>query len=441
MQPFRSLLLLCLLSALSVSAQILPDSVWKQYREAPGMFSRHLVLRDYLAYAPPMEVDKKLQMLRELREHFLSRGSWAAADFLVTLEGGQYWAGGDYPAAIRTSMEVLPRLEERGDTAGILQALNSLAISYSETGNPDQAIVYLQRLLPFLKNTGNVGAELTILNNLADNYLRLGKNDSARWYIVRAQTAAEHSGKSFALALVYSTMGEVYLSTGELDLAAAYMHRAAAAGAADEDWATVSYNYGNLSRVFNRKHAYDSARYYGRRALELSEPSLKAEQLRAIEALLEGFRASGPRDSAYRYALLRMDLKDSLFNEARSRSIQQMHFTELLREQEKESRRKLDAQHRRQNLQTTAVAIFVITFLVFVVLLRRKNPNLKAIRFMGILAVLLLFEFVSMLLHPWLEKITHHHPLWMLFGLVCIGAVIAPLHHRMTLWIQHKTGH
>ena len=180
---------------------------------------------------------------------------------------------------------------------------------------------------------------------------------------------------------------------------------------------------------------------HGRRALELSEPSLKAEQLRAIEALLDGFRASGPRDSAYRYALLRMDLKDSLFNEARSRSIQQMHFTELLREQEKESRRKLDAQHRRQNLQTTAVAIFVITFLVFVVLLRRKNPNLKAIRFMGILAVLLLFEFVSMLLHPWLEKITHHHPLWMLFGLVCIGAVIAPLHHRMTLWIQHKTGH
>ena len=45
--------------------------------------------------------------------------------------------------------------------------------------------------------------------------------------------------------------------------------------------------------------------------------------------------------------------------------------------------------------------------------------------------MLLVFEFLNLLLHPFLERITHHSPVLMLLVLVCIAALLVPLHHRL----------
>jgi len=42
-------------------------------------------------------------------------------------------------------------------------------------------------------------------------------------------------------------------------------------------------------------------------------------------------------------------------------------------------------------------------------------------------ALLVIFEFLNLLLHPFLEHITHHSPLLMLLSLVCIAGFIGPL--------------
>jgi hypothetical protein len=48
--------------------------------------------------------------------------------------------------------------------------------------------------------------------------------------------------------------------------------------------------------------------------------------------------------------------------------------------------------------------------------------------------MLLVFEFLNLVLHPFLGKITHHTPALMLLGLVCIAAFLVPLHHRLEKW-------
>lgn len=62
----------------------------------------------------------------------------------------------------------------------------------------------------------------------------------------------------------------------------------------------------------------------------------------------------------------------------------------------------------------------------------------KLIQFLGIVALLLVFEFLSLLLHPFLERITHHSPILMLLGLVCIAALLVPLHHKLEKWATPK---
>jgi hypothetical protein len=55
-----------------------------------------------------------------------------------------------------------------------------------------------------------------------------------------------------------------------------------------------------------------------------------------------------------------------------------------------------------------------------------------------VIALLIIFEFLNLLLHPFLEKVTHHTPVFMLLALVCIAALLVPLHHKIEKWSAKK---
>ena len=60
------------------------------------------------------------------------------------------------------------------------------------------------------------------------------------------------------------------------------------------------------------------------------------------------------------------------------------------------------------------------------------------IEFLGVIALLIVFEFLNLLLHPFLERITNHSPIVMLLALVCIAALLVPLHHKAEKWATAK---
>jgi hypothetical protein len=64
--------------------------------------------------------------------------------------------------------------------------------------------------------------------------------------------------------------------------------------------------------------------------------------------------------------------------------------------------------------------------------------NQRLIRFLGVISLLIVFEFLNLLLHPWLRAVTHHSPILMLLSMVCVAALLVPLHHRLEHRITHK---
>ena len=96
-------------------------------------------------------------------------------------------------------------------------------------------------------------------------------------------------------------------------------------------------------------------------------------------------------------------------------------------------------EERQQNIQFALIAFSIITFVIIFLLLSRSFiTNTKMIEFLGVIALLIVFEFLNLLLHPFLERITHHSPVLMLLALVCIAALLVPLHHKLEKWATHK---
>ena len=57
--------------------------------------------------------------------------------------------------------------------------------------------------------------------------------------------------------------------------------------------------------------------------------------------------------------------------------------------------------------------------------------------FLVILGLLAVFEFINLLIHPYLEQATNHIPVLMLIVLITIGALLIPVHHRLEKWMTH----
>jgi NADH:ubiquinone oxidoreductase subunit 3 (subunit A) len=132
-------------------------------------------------------------------------------------------------------------------------------------------------------------------------------------------------------------------------------------------------------------------------------------------------------------------LKDSVFNQTNINKIQALAFNEQIRKIDEEAKLAVAEEERRQNIQYALIALGIITFLILFLLLSRSFiTNTKLIEFFGVIALLLVFEFLNLLLHPFLERITHHSPVLMLLALVCIAALLVPLHHRVEKWATAK---
>ena len=81
-----------------------------------------------------------------------------------------------------------------------------------------------------------------------------------------------------------------------------------------------------------------------------------------------------------------------------------------------------------------AINILGIFLLIFS---RTAVVGAKAIRNLSLIALLLFFEFINLLLHPFLDRVTNHSPLLMLLCMAAIAGLLIPLHHRMEHWITN----
>jgi hypothetical protein len=144
-------------------------------------------------------------------------------------------------------------------------------------------------------------------------------------------------------------------------------------------------------------------------------------------------------DSAYYFARIQIALGDSVFSQDNEDRIQTLAFNEKLRIMDEETKVAAAEEQREQNIQYALIALGIVLFIiVFLLLSRSIITNTKVIEFFGVMALLIVFEFLNLFLHPFLEKITNHSTLLMLLALVVIAAILVPLHHKAEHWTTKK---
>ncbi len=291
---------------------------------------------------------------------------------------------------------------------------------------------YLYKALPYSQAAGDYFNLSSTLLTLSKYYSSVRFKDSALYYAQRAYELCLSKNVEVNLPHSIIQLASVqYYDLGNKGIALEYMKKALATKYGRENPGVFVIVNTTLAGLFHDLKMPDSALYYNNKAFDKLGKAPFTSYLN-VYGVYKKFYSNINSDSALKYYKLCETVKDSIDNMSDS---QQQQLLSIKKDLEIEEATK----QRQQNIQYALIAMGIVTFIaMFFMFSHSIIVTEKWISFFGILGLLIVFEFVNLFIHPFLERVTHHTPILMLLALVAVASLLIPLHHRIEKWVKEK---
>ncbi len=360
----------------------------------------------------------------------------------LNLLASSLWSAGNYPDAKETYFKALKIAEPIGDTLLTAGIYVGLAKVNRNAGDFRQAITYYTKAENLTRHFSDNEVLLNVLVDKGKSYEQLGILDSAYTYVQESLALyfRKFQGENVYGGGLQSEMGIIYSKMGKEQLAVEFFRQSFQLSTEVNNIRLLARGYCEYAEHFDRFNQRDSAIFYATKGLLIDKQfNLLVYQLQAATLLTKLYKQENIIDSAFKYQQIMIDTRERVFSNGKINRLQTLEFNEQLRQQELTAEKTKAEVARKQNIQYALIAIGLISLIIlFLFLSRSFITNTKLISFFGVIALLLVFEFLNLLLHPFLERITHHSPILMLLALVCIAALLVPLHHKLEKWTTVK---
>lgn len=352
-----------------------------------------------------------------------------------------YWFNqkGNYPKALEHYLKSIQISESINYEAGLKRSFNSISTVYLYLKDYRTSISYAKKARELSIKQKDLHTLALSASWLSKSYLELHRVDSALKYAQESYEAAVRRREPLPLYFATGRLGEVHSVEGNNPLALEYLRLSLFYSKKDGRYFRIAGAHQQLANVFRNIGAKDSCLWHAKQAFNISQAqNLSATMLSSSLLLSELYEGANDTESL-RYHKLALAARDSLFSQEKNQEVEALRFSETLRQQEMEASKKQAAEERKNNLQYAAIAFGLIVFFILFLLLSHSviaSPGL--IKFLGVLALLIVFEFVNLLLGPFIGRITSNSPSLMLVFMVCIAGLLIPIHHRLDVLLTHK---
>ena len=317
-----------------------------------------------------------------------------------------------------------------GDSLWMGAACKEIAVLYQRSGDMDGAMSYMRKALiygmpPGIRSRG--------MGMLARCYLERGELDSALYYVQKVDMFKVPGDDPYGYTSSNGALATVYAARQELDLAELHFKRAiAAADSFHLPTPFVQFSTGYAVLLMEQDRTAESL-VLAQKGFSVAKGTRSPNLIeKAAGALADAYQANGMVDSAFVYAKRCIAYRDSATKTQNRSQLKSQLFTQELKDREDAKLKEEAKAERSRNIQYGIIALVAITLIIFLLMLSRSSVvGARAIKNLSLVALLLVFEFLNLLLHPLLDRITDHSPLLMLVAMVCIAGLLIPLHHRM----------
>ena len=347
---------------------------------------------------------------------------------------------GNYTKALELNLRKL-KLEEKGNNPrNLAMALMNIGIVYRYQEEYNEALKYYYKSDSVINQYNIEDVKYNIYMNLGDVYDRMNDTDSAFSYFNKSLIISNSLKNDDYIGNSMTGLGHIYLKKENASFSLLYYRTAIEHLTRANNVEVICEAALGLATLYQQQlHKNDSAVYYASFSQHNAEKGgFLTWQLDAANFLARHYQAVNNIDSAYIYLTKVQQLNDSVNDKAKIRELQLMSSNENLRQQEIEERKRIARKERKQQLQLLFIGMFIPGFFLLTLLLSRIRIHSRVIKVLGILSLLILFEYLTLLLHPTVAAFTNHTPVYEMFIFVSIAAILIPGHHRIETWLIKK---
>jgi len=358
------------------------------------------------------------------------------------------WAGsylafeeGDNTKALEYYFKAIPLAESARDKRRVSSLYFDIALIYFTLQDNDKAVENIQKGGSNLPPTSSPMYYYMLVQyqrNMAQYYLLVHQPDSAQHYaLATLETSRLLKSVAFTYGAFYLS-ASAYSQQGDAQMAEIFFKKADALSDSIKINSSKLQLFTNYASFLLSQKRLPEALTLGRRLLSIAAEDNNIK-LAADSLLRKVFEAMHNIDSAYYYARMEAKIGNLIFSQDNINKVQALAFNEQLRLMEEQAKQQEENERRKENIQYALMALAIVSLLiVYLILSRSFITNERVIEFFGVVALLLIFEFLNLLLHPFLESVTNHTPAIMLLALVGVAAILVPLHHSLEKWLTHK---
>ncbi|MBL4658407.1 MAG: hypothetical protein JKX73_10430, partial [Flavobacteriales bacterium] len=202
-----------------------------------------------------------------------------------------------------------------------------------------------------------------------------------------------------------------------------------------------------IGSIYSLKIDYAPAIEFYRQGAELAD-SIGAlnEASGAHKALSEIYERTGQFQNAFDHYKLYNTLKDSTFNEEKSKDLgkleakheMEMANAERKRTEQEQARILEEKINRRNLLQYSGALIFIVALLIAITFSGRLNTPIRLAEGIIFFTFLLLFEFILVYLDPYVDNWTGGEPAYKLIINAGLAGLIFPLHSFFEIKMKQR---
>ena len=286
-----------------------------------------------------------------------------------------YFYLGDYPSAMKTTLEGLALVESKADSLQMARYYNTLGFIYERQGDTSQSAYYYNLYLHWSETVRNNRYIADAFDDIAGLQIAARHFPEALSSLFKAYALYSEVQDTDRRVYTAYRISQAYKGMGNYRQALVYASKTmdyveAANGYNEYDKAGY---YINAGEIYEGLHDLGNAERTTRKGLILSQSIQHRENVLAAWQTLAGIFAQQHRyDSAYAYYTLFASLRDSLANDVSRRQIAEIHERYAVDKKDKEIELQKE-QLARQSLQRNILLVSTLFLVALIVLLYNRR--------------------------------------------------------------------
>ena len=258
------------------------------------------------------------------------------------LQIGNYFSlVSDFKQALEFQFKSLAFAAQAKSVTDIWLASKEIGVSFKQLKNYSEALRYLKKAESLIKDASltDPATSNRTYTHIAEVFLGLEQPDSALRYVQLTNEVTSKDKDAYGFARMLYIFANVYKAKGDTDLAESYYRKCIAFSDAENiylPYITASTDYGQYlfdTRQYNLSKVYALSGFN-----KATQAKNKLGMINAAALLRKAYYATGQKDSSYYYSDVKDAYSDSVFNEQQRNQIQDLFFSQQIKENEEQEK-------------------------------------------------------------------------------------------------------